>query len=361
VRRSRESALARAARALNESLDRARVLPRLCREAAAALGADAASIYVGGPRRQLALEAASPGAGVAAGRVAAQVGVAGAAVGHGRTMVARELNPEAVPEAPAGGIRSAMATPVCWDGELRGVLWAGYRHPWRASEDDADLLEAFAELAATALRNSIVSEDLAAAASTDGLTGCLNHAALHETLRRELQRSRRTARPLSVVLVDLDHFKQVNEQGGHLVGDEVLRRVGAALRRAVRPYDFVARYGGDEFAIVAVDADEARATDIARRAIDRLAAALADLEPLPGGPPATAGVASAMDAPPPAQLLGAADRALLYGKHQGVRGTAIAASSVPAGFELGQGDPASPRRSTRRAAAQWGPPQGPDR
>ena len=93
------------------------------------------------------------------------------------------------------------------------------------------------------------------------------------------------------MLIDLDHFKQVNEQHGHLTGDEVLRRVGSALRSGIRPYDVAARYGGDEFALIVTAAEEEAAREIAARAVDRIAAAIAEfIEGDAAG--ATAGVAT---------------------------------------------------------------------
>jgi diguanylate cyclase (GGDEF)-like protein len=321
----RHSALARAAKALNESLDLSRVLPRICQEAAAILDADAVAVYRGSGSRGLVLEAEHPGGAGAE----ADVAVAAEALELGRPVVARE---------PGGGdICSALAVPMRWDGEARGVLWVGFRRAAKArAEQDLTLLESFAELAAVACRNASVHAGLAEAARTDGLTGCLNHAALHETLRREMQRSRRTGRRLSIVLVDLDNFKQVNEQHGHLVGDEVLRRVGRALREAVRPYDFVARYGGDEFAIVAVDAHESRAAEIGERSIARLRSALDEIMGEEAGTYATAGVAEWDGVAPPNEIVREADRALLFGKQQGIRGQAVVASDVAPGFSLGR-------------------------
>ncbi len=183
-----------------------------------------------------------------------------------------------VPDASLfGEVRSCIAVPMHWDGELRGVLAVGYTRSHLVTREHLSLLEAFGELAAAACRNASAHAGLAQAARTDGLTGCLNHAAMHDALRREIERCERTGHRLSLVLVDMDDFKQVNEEHGHLVGDEVLRRVGHALRQCVRPYDLVARYGGDEFAIVAVESDEDEAVELATRALEGVTRSLEEL------------------------------------------------------------------------------------
>src|SRR4051794_2718747 len=341
---ARQSALARAAKALNESLDLTRVLPRICEEAALILEADRVAVYHGSATKGLVLEASNAPDDMVGRRVEPGTGLAGRAIATGQSLYTndyqREVQPS--PEGPFHDVQSALAAPMRWDGELRGVLWVGYRIEHLVRETDIKLLESFAELAAVAMRIASVHAGLAEAARTDALTGCLNHAALHETLRRETQRSKRTGRELSVVLVDLDHFKQVNERHGHLVGDEVLRRVGMALRQAIRPYDFVARYGGDEFAIVAIDAAEALAAEIGHRALERIAGAVAELGDKAEGAAATAGVAQWSPEIAPLELVRLADRALLYGKQEGVRGSVVLGSSVPHDFLIGRSLPAEP-------------------
>ncbi len=328
---ARHAALARAARTLNESLDLNRVLVRMCEEAARMLEADSTSVFLGNADGGLRLEATSGLPSEALGKIVRPgEGLVGRVLATGRsanTNSYQTLDAKAT-IVDVSDVRAAMAVPMHWDGELRGALAVGYTEPHEISDDELRLLEALAELAAAACRNASTHAGLMRAARTDALTGCLNHAAFHETLRLELERVRRSGSNLSLALVDLDHFKQVNERHGHLAGDEVLRQVGRALRVGVRTYDVVARYGGDEFAVLTVDADETEAAEVASRAIAGVREALEELgypDELGG---ATAGVAQARRLEDATSLIERADEALLRGKQHGRRGEALRASEL---------------------------------
>ncbi|MBN1342031.1 MAG: diguanylate cyclase [Phycisphaerae bacterium] len=108
-------------------------------------------------------------------------------------------------------------------------------------------------------------------ARTDGLTGLLNRRTLIERLSDEVQRSRRYGTPLSIMLLDLDHFKQVNDTRGHLVGDAVLSRSAKAMVSAVREIDIVGRYGGEEFCVVLPETDIEGAAALAERVRNEVA------------------------------------------------------------------------------------------
>ena len=108
-------------------------------------------------------------------------------------------------------------------------------------------------------------ERLRVEATHDALTGLWNRRAILANLERELLRAGRQGSSTAVALIDLDHFKRVNDTHGHLVGDEVLRETARRLGAAVRPYDFVGRYGGEEFLVVAPGHDHDRALDLAER------------------------------------------------------------------------------------------------
>lgn len=117
------------------------------------------------------------------------------------------------------------------------------------------------------LQEELISarEVLRIQATHDPLTGLWNHAAVFDILRKELERSQRQGNSLGVVMADLDHFKRINDTHGHLAGDAVLTEVARRLRAAVRPYDSVGRYGGEEFLAVVPGCDSSSVLHQAER------------------------------------------------------------------------------------------------
>jgi diguanylate cyclase (GGDEF)-like protein len=153
------------------------------------------------------------------------------------------------------------------------------------------------------------------AAATDPLTGMPNRRAFDEALEREVERSRRSGLPLSVAVVDIDFFKGINDRFGHAGGDRALRRFAELVSDELRPGDMAARIGGDEFAILMVNADRVAGAACTLRIASRVAGqAEADEAPLS----LSAGVASASgDLPEPDRLLLTADHALYSAKGEG--------------------------------------------
>ena len=150
-------------------------------------------------------------------------------------------------------------------------------------------------------------------AVSDSLTGLANYRRLIAVIESELERSRRTHRPFSIVLLDMDGLKTINDRYGHLVGSRSLVRLGKILRSHSRAIDTAARYGGDEFALVLPEAQKDIATRVASRIRERLAA-----EPEEPILSVSAGIAAyPEDGDTPEKLLGAADRMLYRMKHRG--------------------------------------------
>ena len=214
--------------------------------------------------------------------------------------------------APVSGCSSCV--PLTVGGEVIGSVLLSRPAPYSEAEEQR-IRESVGQAAPVLanLRNLAVAEIRAA---TDGLTGLPNKRAVTDALKRTFAQAATTKAPLALLLLDLDHFKQVNDQGGHAVGDQVLANVGATLRGVLRARDFAGRNGGEEFAVLLPDTEIEAALEIA----ERVRAAIAEIS-LPGtGVSVTAsigvsgfpGQASTLD-----RLERLADAALYLAKRQG--------------------------------------------
>ncbi|HET8734330.1 MAG TPA: diguanylate cyclase, partial [Anaeromyxobacteraceae bacterium] len=158
------------------------------------------------------------------------------------------------------------------------------------------------------------AREMARRADTDALTGIANRQGFNEAMAREFARSRRFRHPLSIVLVDLDHFKRVNDEHGHAVGDQVLAGTARLLATRVRESDFVARWGGEEFAVIASMTDAAGAARLAEKLRDRLEATRLGPD---GGVTASFGVAEMRPDDTVQTMVRRADEALYAAKDGG--------------------------------------------
>lgn len=149
-----------------------------------------------------------------------------------------------------GDVSSWLAVPLPPHRHGSGMLVAGSADPDRFTQAHQDLLSALAGQAAAAFDNARLFAEVRRLATTDGLTGACNRRHFTVLATAQLDVARRNHRPLVVMMLDIDHFKRVNDSYGHAVGDEVIRAVAQVLRRQVRSPDVFGRYGGEEFAVV---------------------------------------------------------------------------------------------------------------
>lgn len=161
-----------------------------------------------------------------------------------------------------------VCLPLLARSELLGAL-SLYRTGFDGfSDSEFELIRHFAEVAALALANARTQAELEALARTDDLTGLPNRRHLKEQLEKELARATHRRRPLSLLLLDLDNFKLINDSRGHHAGDLALQQIAGILSQSLRQQDLAARLGGDEFALLLPNTDNGQAQAVSSRLVE---------------------------------------------------------------------------------------------
>jgi diguanylate cyclase (GGDEF)-like protein len=219
------------------------------------------------------------------------------------------------PESPMHqlGYRCTVIAPVYVGTRLWGLLAVAAVEPGRFNQETVERLRDFASLLGTSIRNTEDRRLLTEMATSDPLTGLANHRTFHERLQTEVARALRHGRPLSLVLLDLDQFKEINDTAGHGAGDKVLEAVAAELQQVARTEDVLARIGGDEFALLLPETPSMDALSFVERVRSTIAA-----QPLQGyRVTLSAGISDISHANGPDQLFRFADGALYWSKAKG--------------------------------------------
>jgi diguanylate cyclase (GGDEF)-like protein len=248
------------------------------------------------------------------------VGITGWGVEHREPVRANQahLDPrvETVAGTPADEPEALISIPLVARDSVKGALNI-YRLGEDATfdDDEFELAKRFGDAAALALDNAQIRARLEHQASTDPLTGLFNHRSFHERLRSELTKASRSHDVVSVLMLDIDDFKRVNDVYGHGSGDEILRSLAETLKSAVRTTDAVCRLGGEEFAIVMTSRDPQDAERLARRLLEHVGSA--SFEPA-GRITISVGLARGPEhAMNPRELIACAEAAMMTAKARG--------------------------------------------
>jgi diguanylate cyclase (GGDEF)-like protein len=219
-------------------------------------------------------------------------------------------------------VRSFMCVPLVSKGMNIGVLLLNHPEPNAFEPDLLPLMRVLASYLAIAIENAEMFRLVRSLSEKDSLTLLYNHGAFHEKLAIELERANRYIRPVAVIMLDLDRFKEINDRNGHTTGDRVLMLVAGVLGAHLRKTDIAARYGGDEFAVILPETDLTSAAVIAERIAEGISNVRLDI----GGESvisftASVGYASCgHDAPGRGEILDTADRLMYESKRRGPGG-----------------------------------------
>jgi diguanylate cyclase (GGDEF)-like protein len=183
----------------------------------------------------------------------------------GKTVVENEV--AFVPHYLAGFVetRSEMCVPLIFFGEKLGVLMLESASPNNFTQEDVPPLESVADICAGAIQNAHYFEKAQQLAYIDGLTGIYNRRYFEMQIATEIERASRYDGRLAIIMIDIDHFKRLNDEFGHLLGDEVLRQVSEVFGQQLRKVDVVCRYGGEEFCILVPQTSGGNAMEVAEK------------------------------------------------------------------------------------------------
>jgi len=219
-------------------------------------------------------------------------------------------------------VRSFMCVPLVSKGKSIGVLMLNHSEPNAFEPELLPTMQVLASYLAIAIENAGMFGIVKSLSEKDSLTLLYNHGAFHEKLAIEMERATRYDRPMAVIMLDLDHFKEINDRYGHTTGDRVLVLVAGALGAHLRKTDIAARYGGDEFAVILPETDLSSTAVIAERIAEGISNVRLDIG---GGNvisfTASVGYAAcSSDAPGRGDILNTADRLMYDSKRRGPGG-----------------------------------------
>lgn len=212
--------------------------------------------------------------------------------------------------------QSEMCVPLIFFGEKLGVLALDSAAKDSFQAEDVQPLESVADICAAAIQNASYFERVRQLAYVDGLTGIHNRRYFEMRIVEELERASRFQGRMAVIMVDIDHFKRLNDEFGHLLGDEVLRCIAGILKQQLRKVDMVCRYGGEEFAVVVPETTGDNAMVVAEKLRRQV-----ECHPFPGVPRPVTMSCGVADYPLHGltrdELVAAADGALYQAKQAG--------------------------------------------
>ncbi|NLE22313.1 MAG: GAF domain-containing protein [Actinobacteria bacterium] len=253
-------------------------------------------------------------------RISIDEGLSGWVVRHDQPQLVNDMASDSrgvhIPGTGEDVAQASIVVPLRVLGKVTGVLTLDRLGGRVFAEEDLEPVILFANLAAIAIQNARTYEEMERQAISDGLTGIHNYRHFHESLKAEVRRAGRYGEHFCLLMMDLDHFKAVNDTIGHQKGDDVLRAVAGVLRTCSRQSDYLARYGGEEFAMILPQT----ALDEAKTLAERIRSSVAMLDP--GHPDLHVTMSIGVSAYPESAedsdgVLGAADAALLRAKNSG--------------------------------------------